>query len=189
MREVVMQTSEPVSTREATDKLVEILYSAYSKSNLKQVANNATQMNSEKRTQLLRLLKYFEDLFDGDLGDWVTEPVNLEPKPYSKPFSCKYYPFPIINKDTFRKEIKRLVQIGVLDPVKHIQYGTAVFIIPKKKGTVRFITDYCRINQKLVIKPYPLPIIGETMQHLKGFQLCDSIRSQHGILYYNNFAR
>ena len=35
---------------------------------------------------------------------------------------------------------------------------------------MRFITDYRRLNQKLVRKPYPLPIIGETMQQLEGFQ-------------------
>ena len=35
---------------------------------------------------------------------------------------------------------------------------------------MRFITDYCRIDQKLVINMYPLPIIGEIMHQLEGFQ-------------------
>ena len=35
---------------------------------------------------------------------------------------------------------------------------------------MRFITDYRRLNQKLVRKPYLLPRIGETMHQLKGFQ-------------------
>ena len=68
MCEVVIQTSEPVSTREATDILVKILYSTYSKEDLKQVTDNATHMNPEERTQLLRLLEDSEDLFDGTLG-------------------------------------------------------------------------------------------------------------------------
>ena len=38
-----------------------------------------------------------------------------------------------------------------------------------------FITDYCRLNQKLVRKPYPLPIIGETMQQLEGFQYATTL--------------
>ena len=45
-----------------------------------------------------------------------------------------------------------------------------IFIIPKKEGTARFITDYHRPNQKLVSKPYPLPRIGENIQKLEGFQ-------------------
>ena len=61
MREVVMHTAEPFSTREATEALLKILGSAYAKENLKQVANNANQLNAEERAQLLRLLEYSEE--------------------------------------------------------------------------------------------------------------------------------
>ena len=98
MREVVMQNSEPVSTRESTERLVKTLNSTYAKSDLKQVADNATHLNAEEITQLLSLLEDLEDLFDGTLVDWDTEPVNLELKPCYKPFYCKYYLVPIINK-------------------------------------------------------------------------------------------
>ena len=67
-----MQTAEPVSTREATDRSVKILDSTYVKANLTQVSNNTTQTNAEERTQILIILQYFEDLFDGTLGDWDT---------------------------------------------------------------------------------------------------------------------
>ena len=127
-----MQTEEPYSTIEATDILVKIMYSTYLREYLKQVADNATRMNDEERTQLLMILEYFEDLFDGNLGDWDTYTVNLQLKPFYKPFNSKYYPVPRINKDTFRKYLKCLVKIGVLTPVQQIQYGTPVFIIPKK---------------------------------------------------------
>ena len=69
MREVVMKTVEPASTIEATVRLVKTLSSNYAKTDLKQVVDNTTRLNAEERTQLLRLLKYFEDLFDGNLGD------------------------------------------------------------------------------------------------------------------------
>ena len=93
-----MQTAEPASTIEDTVRLVKILDSTYAKTDLKQVANNETHMNADEITQLLRLLEDFEDLFDGTLGDMDTEPVDLEINPGSKPFSSKYYTFPIINK-------------------------------------------------------------------------------------------
>ena len=41
-----MHTSEPYSTIEATERLVKILNSTYVKSNLEQVADNATHMNA-----------------------------------------------------------------------------------------------------------------------------------------------
>ena len=68
-------------------------------------------MNAEERTQLLRLLEDVEEIFDGTLGDWYKEPVNLEINPYSKPVKYKYYPFTRIKTETFCKELKLLVKI------------------------------------------------------------------------------
>ena len=39
-----------------------------------------------------------------------------------------------------------------------------IFTAPKKKGAVRFITDYHRINIKLERKPQPLPRTSKTMK-------------------------
>ena len=58
----------------------------------------------------------------------------------------------------------------MLTPVQQIQYGTPVFIIPKKEGTVGFIMEYRRLNQYFVMKTHPLPIIGDNMQKLEGLQ-------------------
>ena len=109
-----MQNSEPVYTQEDTDIMLKILNSIYAKAGINKLANNATQTNSEEITLLLILLKEFEELFDGTLGDWSTDPVNLELKTYSKLFNSRYYPVPRINKETFWKELKRLVEIGVI---------------------------------------------------------------------------
>ena len=76
---------------------------------------------------------------------------------------------PRINKETFRRELKSLVEIGVLTPVQQSQYGTPVYIIPKKEGTMMLITDYLRLNYQLVRKIYTLPRICETMKKLEGF--------------------
>ena len=103
MREVVIQTSETDYTRETTERMVKNLNSTYAKEDLKQVADNVTQLNAEERTLLLILLKDFEDLFDGNLVDWYTEPVYLKLSPYYKPFNSRYYPVPRINMETFRK--------------------------------------------------------------------------------------
>ena len=82
-------------------------------------------MNTEERTLLFRLLEYFEDLFDGTSGNWATEPVDLELNPDSKPFNSRYYTVTRINKETFRKKLNLLVEIGVLTPVQQSQYKYA----------------------------------------------------------------
>ena len=40
----------------------------------------------------------------------------------------------------------RLVKIGVLERVQESEWDTPVFIIPKKEGTVCFVTDYRKVN-------------------------------------------
>ena len=47
---------------------------------------------------------------------------------------------------------------------------------------MRFITDYHRLNQKLVRILYPSPRIGETMHQLKGFQYMTALYLNMG--YY-----
>ena len=114
MRKVIMQTVEPASTIEATDILVKIVDSIYANENFTQIADSVIHMDSEDRTQLLELLKYFEDLCDITLGDFYTDPVELDLNSASKPFNGKNYPVNIINKENFRKELERLVEIEVL---------------------------------------------------------------------------
>ena len=109
-------------------------------------------------------------MFDGTIGDWDTEPVNLDLNYDYKQFNCKYYLVARINKETFRKELEKLSKIRVLTPVQWSQYITPVFIIPYKEENVGFITDYHRINQKISRKPYPLPRIGKKMLQMEGFQ-------------------
>ena len=58
MREVVMQTEEPDSTREATDQMEKIPDSTYAKAELEQVVN-ARQLNPEEIPLLLSRLKDF----------------------------------------------------------------------------------------------------------------------------------
>ena len=118
MRKLVMQTVETASTQEATERMVKIFDINYVKADLKQVYNNASQLNDEERTLLLSLIEDFEDLCDGTLGDWATERFNLELNTGSKLFNSRYYLVPRINKETFQKELKRLVEIGVINPVQ-----------------------------------------------------------------------
>ena len=57
IRKVVMQTSEPASIQEATERMVKILDNNYAKSDLENVVGNASHVNAEEMTLLLSLLK------------------------------------------------------------------------------------------------------------------------------------
>jgi hypothetical protein len=127
------QTAEPIATQEATEQIVRILNSKYEKTDLDQVAAGAEELDEHQQKKLLSLLKDFEDLFDGTLGKWNTDPIDIETKPDHKPSSARYYPVPKINKATFKKELEHLVEIGVLTPVQQSEYGTPVLSYQRKK--------------------------------------------------------
>jgi len=57
--------------------------------------------------------------------------VRLELKPDAVPFHGRAYPVPHIHRETFRKEIDRLVDIGVLAPTYESRWAALTFIIPK----------------------------------------------------------
>ena len=79
------------------------------------------------------LLKEFEELFDVTQGTCNKEPKEIELNPDHKMNSARYYPVTKINKENFKKELKRLIEIGVLIPVQSSEKGTPVFITPKKE--------------------------------------------------------
>jgi len=43
---------------------------------------------------------------------------------------------------TLKAEVERLVKIGVLKKENHSEWAAPTFIIPKKDGSVRFISDF-----------------------------------------------
>ena len=112
--------------------MVKILDSNYLKVDLERVANNTTQMNAEYKTQLLGLIKDFEDFFDEKTGDWDTNPVDLELNPRFKKFHCKYYLVHRINKEHFCRRLECLLKIVVITMIQQSQYGTPIFIISDK---------------------------------------------------------
>jgi hypothetical protein len=89
------KNQEPKSTESATRRIVEILDANYEKANLPElVENECSHLNPTEKLQLLELLTEFEDLFDGTLGDWDSEPVSFPLKQGSTPYHGRAYPIP-----------------------------------------------------------------------------------------------
>ena len=143
---ILQELQEPKATKDATSRVVKILDAKYEKAALDEVVNNATHLNKSEQEALSKLLKKYETIFDGTLGEWKTEPVEFEMKEGAKPHSQRYYPMPHIHKETFKKELLRLKELGVLEVVNESEWGSPTFIIPKKDGKVRFVSDFRILN-------------------------------------------
>ena len=95
----------------------------------------------------------------------------------NRPFSV-----PQIHRDTLKKEIDRLVKLGVLRPANKSRHAYPTFIIPKSDNTVRFISDFRKLNEKLLRENCPPPTISDILQTLQGFQFATSLDLNMG--YY-----
>ena len=90
---------------------------------------------------MLKLLRKYNKLFDGSLGKWKGSQVQLQLKQGVKPYHAKAFPIPRVHLNTLKLEVERLCKLGVLKKVNHSQWAAPTFIIPKKDGTIRFISD------------------------------------------------
>ena len=95
-----------------------------------------------EKEQLESILNKYTKVFDGKLGRHPTAKISIELKPGSRPIWQKPYPVPFQKKATFEKELYSLVGDGVLSPVGMSRWGFPSFIIPKKDGRVRWLSDF-----------------------------------------------
>ncbi len=77
------------------------------------VQEQCTHLTKEEKNILLRLLLSYEDLFDGTLGDWQTDPIKFQLKPGATPYHGRAYPIPKIHEETLKKEIQRLIELRI----------------------------------------------------------------------------
>ena len=78
LKNYLTKNQEPKSTELTTQCIVRILDANYGKANLPDIVENeCSHLNPTEKLKLQELLTEFEDLFDGTLGDWKTEPVSF----------------------------------------------------------------------------------------------------------------
>jgi hypothetical protein len=80
------------------------------------------------------------------------------------------YAVPHSQEETFKKELQHLLDVGVLRPCGPTESGNPTFIIPKKDGRVRWISDLRELNKALKHKVYPLPMIQDITQRRAGYK-------------------
>ena len=88
--------------------------------------------------------------------------------------------FPKYMKKLLKTEFNRLVKTGVLKRKNSSEWAAPTFIIPKKNGTVRFISDFRELNKRIKRKPFPISLIQDLLLKLEGFKYVSSLDSNMG---------
>ncbi len=99
---------EPQSSQDAIEHAMRILDAKYSKADLQSVVrDNCKHLSTNQQKKLLQLLKRYELLFDGTLGDWKTKPVSFQLKDGVSPYHGQAFPIPKLHKETLIKKVER----------------------------------------------------------------------------------
>jgi hypothetical protein len=78
---------ESQSTQNATKHVTRILDAKYKKADLQSIVrDNCKHLSTDQQKKLLQLIKKYESLFNGTLGDWKTKPVSFQLKEGVSPY-------------------------------------------------------------------------------------------------------
>jgi hypothetical protein len=100
----------------------------------------------------------------------------------ARPYPSRPFPVPQSLYSTTKKEIDRLIKIGVIQLDHNSEWAAPSFVQLKKTGDVRILTDFRKLNEAIVRKPFPLPKTSELLQKLQGFTFAMAIDLSIGLL-------
>lgn len=174
-----MPKIQPEEAKDCTDKLTEqavcgfVLFTAC----VVEVVSTVRELPDE----LQALLQNYEQLFQ--------EPTELPPsRPCdhriplvegAKVVNQRPYRMPHHQKEILEKIIKELLKSGV---IRHSTspFSSPVLLVKKKDGSWRLCTDYRKLNAITIKNKYPIPIIEDLLDQLKGAKYFSKIDLRNG---------
>ena len=124
--------------------------------------------SGSQSTKLQGMLEKYSDVFESKLGEFKGVDVQITVKPDASPQFCKARSVPFVLKEKLDKELDRLLDSGVLEPVKFSKWASPIVPIVKQDGTIRICGDYKLVNKALEQDTYPLPMIEDLFASLSG---------------------
>ena len=91
----------------------------------------------------------------------------IELVPGAQPKGCKVYPISVSEQSELDRFLNENLETGRIRPSKS-PMASPVFFIKKKDGSLRLVQDYRMLNDMTVKNKYPLPLISELVNQLRG---------------------
>ncbi len=130
----------------------DILDAKYEKVDINNFIGQLTHLSAAQKEDLHKVLKDFSKLFDGTLGVYPHRKFYIDIMPGAKPKHVRPYAIARIHLEAFKKELDRLVVIGVLSPTGASEWGSPTFITPKKDGCVCWVSELWELNKVVLRK-------------------------------------
>ncbi|XP_063837227.1 uncharacterized protein K02A2.6-like [Ostrinia nubilalis] len=115
------------------------------------------------------LVRQFPDLFKETLGEYKGPAISLHVRADANPRYLKARPVPFPLKHQVEEELRRMIDAGVLTPVRHSDWATPLRLVKKDDGSLRICGDYrSTVNPAIEVDTYPLPAAVESFVKLSG---------------------
>ncbi len=118
-----------------------ILRAKYEQVNINKVAADQKHLTPNQLYDLQSVLAKYKKLFDGSLGVHPHKRVHIDLLLGLEPVHHRAYPVPCTHEQTFKKELQRMIDFGILKECGASEWALPCFIIHKKDSHVRQISD------------------------------------------------
>ena len=132
-----------------------------------EVVQQLHHLSSQQKLQLQAVFEKYKRVFDGTLGKHPTAKIDIQLVPNAKPIYQQPYPVSFKRKPLFDCELHNMINNGVFTKIGESEWCFPSFIIPKKDGRVRWLSDFRKLNELIVRKPFLLPRIQDIL-HQRG---------------------
>ncbi|KAF8625280.1 hypothetical protein AX17_006890 [Amanita inopinata Kibby_2008] len=150
------------------------------------LAEAAAKGTQDFRDPLPNYISDFTDIFTKEAFDRLPDPHTwdhaIELVSNATPQSCKVYPLSITEQAQLDVFLKENLETGRIRPSKS-PMASPFFFIKKKDGTLRPVQDYRALNTMTIKNKYPLPLITDLVNQLRGARYFTKLDVRWG---YNN---
>ena len=108
-------------------------------------------------------------MFKEGLGKFKDVKVNIQLKEHAKPRFCKSRLVPYALRERIERELDRLVEEGIYEPVQHSNWAAPIVTVEKGDGGLRICGDYkMTINPRAECDKFPVPRTEDLLATLSG---------------------
>ena len=132
--------------------------------------------------EYLRYRKIFDEIASSRLPEHRPWDHAIELKPGAELKDCSLYRMPPDETTSLKANLEDLEKRGLIQKSK-APAASPVFFVEKKDGTKRFVQDYRSLNAITIKNAYPLPLIPDLIDKLRGARYFTKFDVRWG---YNN---
>jgi hypothetical protein len=110
----------------------------------------------------------FPDVFKEGLWQCTVTKATLTLKQSATPVYRRARPVLYASLPTVEQELDRLLNLGVIKPVRHADWVAPAMVVKKPDGSARLCVDFSTLNDALQLQQHPLPVPEDIFATLNG---------------------